>query len=39
MAAFQLHFMVLAIDAIDRHGPSNEMRGQLKPKRAKVRLY
>ena len=37
--AFQLCFMAFAIDVIDRRGPSNEMRRQLKPKKAKVRLY
>ena len=31
-AAFQFHFMALAINVIDRHGPSNEMRRQLQPK-------
>ena len=39
MAAFQLHFMALAIDVIDRYGPSNEMCCQLQPKTTKVRLY
>ena len=34
--AFQFRFMALAID---RRGPSNEMRRQLQPKKAKVRLY
>ena len=29
MAAFQLRFIALAIDAIDRHDPTNEMRRQL----------
>ena len=38
-AAFQFHFMALAIDVIDRRGPSNEMRHQLQPKKTKVRLY
>ena len=31
--------MVLAIDVIDRHGPSSKMRRQLQPKKTKVRLY
>ena len=35
MAAFQLCFMALTVDVIDRRGPSNEMRHQLKPKKAK----
>ena len=39
VAAFQLRFMVFAVDFIDRRGPSNDMRRQLKPKKAKVRLY
>ena len=39
MAAFQFRFMVLAVDVIDRHGPSNEIRRQLQPKKTKVRLY
>ena len=39
-AAFQLHFMAFAVDVIDRRGPSNKMRRQLKPKMAsKVKLY
>ena len=36
MAAFQFHFMVLAIDVIDGRGPSNEMRHQLQLKKNKV---
>ena len=40
MAAFQLHFMALAIDVIDRCGPSDEMHRQLQPKKTKLRrLY
>ena len=35
-AAFQLCFMAFAVDVIDRCGPSNEMRCQLKLKKAKV---
>ena len=31
--------MALAVDAINRHGPSNEMRHQLQPKKTKVRLH
>ena len=31
--------MVLAVDVIDRHGPSSKMRRQLQPKKAKVRVY
>ena len=38
-AAYQLRFMAFAINVIDRRGPNNEMRRQLKPKKAKVRLY
>ena len=38
-AAFQFCFMALAVDVIDRNGPSNEMRRQLQPKETKVRLY
>ena len=37
-AAFQLHFMTLAVDVIDRHGASNEMHHQLQPKNT-VSLY
>ena len=37
MAAFQFHFMVLAIDVIDRCDPSNKMHRQLQPKKVKVR--
>ena len=32
-AAFQFHFMALAIDVVDRHDPSNEMRRQFQPKK------
>ena len=39
VAAFHCHFMALAVDVIDRLGPSNEMRRQLQPKMAEVRLY
>ena len=38
-AAFQFCFMALAINVIDRRGPSNAMRRQLQPKKTKVRLY
>ena len=38
-AAFQFRFMALAVDAIDRHGPGNEMRRKLQPKKTKVMLY
>ena len=31
--------MAVAVDVIDRHGPSNEMRCQLQPKKTKVVLY
>ena len=27
-AAFQVRFIAFAVDVIDRHGPSNEMRRQ-----------
>ena len=39
VAAFCFRFIALAIDVIDRRGPSNEMRRQLQPKKTKVRLY
>ena len=39
MAAFQFRFMALAIDFIDRHDPSSEMRRQLQLNKTKVRLY
>ena len=39
MAAFQLCFIALVVDVIDRRGPSNEIRRQLQPKKTKVRLY
>ena len=39
MAAFQSRFMALAVDFIDKHGPSNEMDCQLQPKNTKVGLY
>ena len=38
-AAFQFRFMALAVDVIDRHGPSKEMRHHLQPKKTKVTLY
>ena len=38
-AAFQFHFMTLAVNFIDRCGPSNKMRSQLWPKKTKVMLY
>ena len=34
--AFQLLFMTLAVDVIDRSGPSNQMRHHLQPKKTKV---
>ena len=39
VAAFQIRFMALAVDVINRRGPSNKMRHQLQPKKTKVRLY
>ena len=38
-AALKFRFMALAVNIIDRRGPSNEMRRQLQPKKTKVRLY
>ena len=38
-AAFQLYYMALAIDAVDRCDPSNKMSCQLQPKKTKVTLY
>jgi len=38
-AAFQLHFVALVVDVIDRRGHSYEIRHQLQPKKTKVRLY
>ena len=38
-AAFQFHFMALAIDVIDRRDPSNEMLSQLQPNKNKIRQY
>ena len=32
-------FVALAINVIDRRGPSNKMLCQLQPKKAKVMLY
>ena len=31
--------MAVAIDVIDKHGPSNKIRCQFNPKKAKARLY
>ena len=39
VATFQFRFMALAVDVIDRRGPSNEMCCQLQPKKTKVTLY
>ena len=38
-AAFQFHFMSLAVDVINGRGPSNEICRQLQPKKTNVRLY
>jgi len=38
VAAFLFRFMAVAVDIIDRRGPSNEMCRQLQPKKPKVRL-
>ena len=38
-AAFQSCFMSLAVNVIDRRGPSNEIHHQLQPKKTKVKLY
>ena len=35
----QFRFLALAIDKKHGRGPSNEMRPQLQPNKAKVRLY
>ena len=35
--AFQFRFMALAVDVIDRHGPSNAMCRQLQPMKIEVR--
>ena len=36
MAAFQFRFMDLAVDVINRRGPSNKMHRQLQPKNTKL---
>ena len=36
---FSVPFYGFAIDVVDRRGPSNEIRHQLKTKRTKVTLY
>ena len=36
---FSVLFLALAIDVIDRRGPSNKMHCQLQPKKTKVTLY
>ena len=38
-AAFQIRFMVVDVDLVDRRCPSYEMRQQLQPKKTKVRLH
>ena len=35
MAAFYFRFIALAVDVINRRGPSNEIRRQLQPKETK----
>ena len=35
-AAFQFHFMALAIDVIDRRGHSNEMLQRLQPNKTTI---
>ena len=37
--ASEFQFMVIIIDIMHRHDPSNEMRRQLQPKKTKVMLY
>ena len=37
--AFQLDFMPVAVDTVNRHVSSNKMRRQLQPKKIKVMLY
>ena len=37
--AFQLRFMAFTIDFIDRRGPSNKMRRQLKAKEGSKRHF
>ena len=39
MAAFQLRFMALAVDVIDRRGPSNEIHRHLQPKKTKMKRF
>ena len=39
MATFQIRIMALAIDIIDKRGPSNETHRQLQLKKTKVKLY
>ena len=36
---FSVPFIALAIDVINRCGPSNELHHQLQPKKTKARLY
>ena len=38
-AAFHFRFIAIAIDIIDRRGPSNKMCRQLQAKKTKVRSY
>ena len=38
-AAFQLCFIAFPVNVIDRRDPSNEIRCQLKPKKAKIRPH
>ena len=38
VAAFHFHFIALAIDVMDRRGPSNKMRCQLQLKKTKKKI-
>ena len=39
VAAFQIHFMALAVDVIDRRGPSNKMDHHLQQKTTILAVY
>ena len=38
-ASFHFHFIALAVNVIDRRGPSNEKHCHLQPNKTKVKLY
>ena len=38
-ASFYFYFIALAVNVIDRHGPSSKKHRHLQPNKTKVKLY